>query len=505
VSSINGLAVFSLELSMSEYVALLSMLSNLAIDLCLEVYRHRDCKHHSSGSKKNNELKLVVGLNIEKPITPFTAPRPIPFVLALPSTRSHKRQLTLEYLGTKLLSVGYFLGGRAVLRKGAEITRYVEVSEEKALVPHLDQRHMRFVISVPSDILKSLTPGLWYLPLALVAGVHRWGISLRRVVLSTYAVHAAFTDIGKELRAADLDLLSLGFALASYMSQYYQHHLRELGEFLYAYAEGLDPSLDNWARMTLTKYVEGGGCSVDEFVESFVSKAIEFRNTSIIKAVEGLSTIARDAKSLEHVNERDLPSAARIYVRNARSIKEICDYVAPKGEKAVSSTVIIFFVTETWSLFNILTLANYLKSTIKNLEELKMLLLYTPQALLQTLLSILTVPIKGDSQNRLLTVASKREYLEASKICLDPRDGELPCIEINNVNLGGKELRIVVYLAPVIGKTPNVVYQNLESIVDILLNAKGNNIKEIVIHQDFTGIASVLAAALKSKRIKVIP
>jgi len=219
---------YEYELETMEYLMLATFSSNLSFDFLptLADIPRDSCR----------VLLTYLIMYCDDPL--FVMMYPVLSILRVKVGSLHKRFNLFYYIGQKYENVGGFLTARGIV-KGVE----AETSEEFALMPHLAIRNRRLIlVDDKSCYKKSVNGRLWYIILAALSGLHRWGLSWRRIITATLTFHlrvAHLRSCGEHFddkdiwNACEIIALSLAEATINFATVYNKVY----GEETYTIAE----------------------------------------------------------------------------------------------------------------------------------------------------------------------------------------------------------------------------------------------------------------------------
>ena len=417
-------------LSFDKLLKMLKILSMLAIDL---------------RAREGRPSTVYVGYLVEH-VVPGVLPHIEPIILLKPVRLVHRRQQLLEYSGVKLLGLGSFRVGRTSTR-GPD----VEISEQ-SLLAHLDLRGRRLVVD--DDLVSRQARELvyWFTPIAMAAGLHRWGLSWRKIVASTMAVawHYGFPP------AYDVEAVAASFIEYAYNRLRYNIY----GEERYMVPEAL-------------RYVE----EVQEEIRKAVDAANHVENPSnlLISVLDGLVDEARkvvqeDVEALKRALDRlEVGDGLKLLGVYRGGLSAILEVLRKDGVEEIVSenNALILVPSETWSPLYLATLVELVRKS--GVDELKIVLGYTVQILPQIIFSI--------------------EVLEDYNIKVGRRSGkdQLPEIQLETQ----EQKKLTLYTIPLVAKTPTIAYHQLKTVKEKI---KANKLVYIPKH---VALAPTLAALKK--------
>lgn len=391
-------------LSFDKLLKMLKILSMLAIDL------------RAGGGRPST---VYVGYLVEH-VVPGVLPHIEPIILLRPVKLVHRRQQLLEYSGVKLLGLGSFRVGRTSTRGRPD----VEISEQ-SLLAHLDLRGRRLVVD--DDQVSRQARGIvyWFTPIAMAAGLHRWGLSWRKIVASTMAVawHYGFPP------AYDVEAVAASFIEYAYNRLRYNIY----GEERYMVPEAL-------------RYVE----EVQEEIRKAVDAANYVENPSklLISVLDRLVDEARkvlqeDVEALKRALDRlEVGDGLKLLGVYRGGLLAILKALQEDGveEIVAKNNALILVPSETWSPLYLTTLVELARKS--RVDGLKIVLGYTVQILPQIIFSI--------------------EVLEDYNIKVERRSGrdQLPEIQLEIQ----EHKKLTLYTVPLVAKTPIIAYHQLKTV-----------------------------------------
>jgi len=439
------------------HVYLISFLSNLALDPGI-------VKDPAGGSRRNYSIYFRYIFSVIQRAILIK-----PLLLTGTGKYSHKRQILYSYIGARPYSIGGFIVGRVSSRE------MEEASEQTSLLPHLDLRCRRLAID-----RKSLgVPGrlnYWFTPIAMLSGLHRWGFSWRRIVLSTipvYIHHDGPPSIN------DLELISASIVEYVYNRRMYKAYGEE--RYMTSEAIGVLRELDEKIKM----FMETNG-------NSDLLRTIEFLNNLckyVLQYIDNDISVLLDIYN-ELLWNNSLPKDSRyklhilgVYGECLRFLNNVINKMISSIKRAKNKLSLLFIMVATETMSPI-----YLSFFIDKIERLliekpwikdkigaiRLLLLYTPQVLPQVLYSIYVLKDLGkveEGSNRTELKIKLSEESEQSK----------------------NELPLYIDLRPLVDKQPSIVYTELKALFREYSDKDDTRIL-IAFTPHFTGTVSVLAA-----------
>ncbi len=439
-------------------VYLMSFLSNLALDPHIVEYSARNSSRNKGSEAYFGYVFSVMGENI--------LVRPVMLLGSM--RRVHKRYVTFSYIADRPYSIGGFIVGR-ISSKAME-----EFSEQTSLLPHLDLRCRRIVVDAKA--LGELSDlNYWFTPIAMLSGLHRWGFSWKRIILSTipvYILHNWPPSIN------DLELISASIVEYVYNRRMY----RAYGEERYMTTEAgrLLRELDE----RIKSFMESRGSRDLSRIKEFLNKLCREVRKYIDNDVSILLEIYEELLLNNNLSRR---SEYRLYLldvykQNLESLNKVINGMISSIRRAKHKTslIIIIVATETMSPIyisfiidkTIRELSNR-QDLIRKINTIKLLLLYTPQVLPQVIYSIYVLKDLG----RIREYGDKTSLKINSSVQSPRSDNSLP---------------MYIELKPLIDKQPTLIYTELKAIFE---EYSRENIKLQVIYTPYhTGTISVLAA-----------
>jgi len=388
-------------LRFDKLLKMLKILSMLAIDL---------------KAGRGRRSTVYAGYLVEH-VMPGILPHVEPVFLLRPAKHVHKRQLLLEYSGVKLLGLGSFRAGRT---SRGELD--VEISEQ-SLLAHLDLRSRRLVVDNDQVSKQAKKLKYWFTPIAMAAGLHRWGLSWRRIVASAVAVawHYGFSP------ARDVEAVAASFVEYAYNRLRYNIY----GEERYMVPEAL-------------RYIE----ELQRKIEKAVNESDYAKNlTSLMDALDrlvdevegvlqGEVNMLKRALDKREVFGRDGWKLLGVYREGLSSLLEALREDEIERISAENS-VLVLVPSETWSPLYLATLIELAKRC--EVDGLKVVLGYTLQVLPQVIFSI--------------------EVLEDYGVQVERRGekDQLPGIVLKPGGCGS----LALYMVPLVAKTPTIAYHQL--------------------------------------------
>ncbi len=444
---------YRFELGNLETLLLVTFSSNLSFDSLPIIY--------SLNVTDREEVELILSYSVLYCSDPF-------YMLFYPTLnipkcpKIHKYFNLFYYIGQKYHSIGGFLVTRK-LAKGAE----AEVLEERTLMPHFAVRHRK--IAIPRERMKGeeVSGKLWYVILAALSGLHRWGLSWRRIIAATLTFHLLsrrdnFSD--RDLcYACDIIALSMAEAALNLALMYD----RVYGEETYTIAEPIQllrrdivhikKMLEDILRNPYKDYVIGDICRLfytlkGEYMCKIYEEVIYWSRELFSRAPlkMGLLDVYYRYKGAYNSANRVCVEADSIYV------------LAPTESFSPLELYIVFDMCDRLGVEDIVVL-------------------YSPEALPQVLFSIVTYQY----------ILNKDRLPEVIRELYD-KQSNLPVATLYSP----KDVCHRVYLACIPCKSPILAYDALRRIGKILRNDK--NFK-FVFAPETVSTVPILAALQKLK------
>lgn len=433
-------------LCFNKLLKMLKILSMLAIDLETEEDENPD--RYST---------MYAGYLVEH-IAPGILPHIEPVFLLQPIKHVHKRQLLLEYSGVKLLGLGSFRIGRT-----SRDEPVVEIAEQ-SLLAHLDLRGRRLVVDNNLMSKRAKRLAYWFTPIAMAAGLHRWGFSWRRIIASTIAVawHHGVEPL------YDIEAVAASFVEYAYNRLRYNIY----GEERYMVPEAL--KYITYLQREIREAMNAANCVKDP--AKFLMDTLDRLIDEVEKVLRGeVETLKEMLDRLDTRERRKHWSLLGVYGSGFSSLVGALRENRAIEEVSAENNAILLVPSETWSPLYLAALIGLAKR--ENINELKVVIGYTPQILPQIVFSI--------------------EVLEDYNVKIEKKGGEggerdqLPKITLTVKKHEDKEVKLTLYMVPLIAKTPTIAYHQLKIVQEKI---KANKLMYIPKH---IALAPTIAALKK--------
>ncbi len=432
--------VYGVEMSFEELLDLLMMSTNLSID-SLGIYcRKKDKKRREDRQSIFFGYSMAVS-SLNRDLHPLH-----PLIVIDRGKHMHKRQQLLDYSGSKLLGLGAFSVGRVADGDVFDVG-------ESDLLGHIDLRSRRLTVSK-----ETLGTGVrwvkkWYTPLTVIMGLHRWGLSWRRIIASALSLEVSRDPsayIENDIRAVAASIVEYAYNRARYRVHGEERSMvSEALGFLEDIIGGMRRDIDNRRR------VKDPVAAVSEVLDEYIDHVHCLLREEIYKLAEVVREITRDRwpKDLD----RDSLRILDVYKRGLKGIYRL-------AREMVRGRYIVFLSpTETWSPIYLYPLTEYVRKHARKGYSLNIVLGFTPQTLPHVVFSLVTLyRIYGYKMNICEGI------LNLEKISFEPSsNADREHLYRVRIDLGN-DRHVEIYPIPIIARNPSLTHRLLESIIETI-------------------------------------